>query len=309
MQVGFLSQGIGDNRGPVANDPKATFRTQTMIDVNMGSQSVSETSRAGLSEAVFLDAPEWFMTGSAIPRREAMEARHHAPRATEPRLRNQVFAVPNLPVAKEFAMTSRIPKYMLFMLLGALAGLVGLPIISCQISVPSWLAILLPGILFSLAIACSFLLVYPERRHELKNPRWISALAALTFGVPIALIVGGMTLPLVDQLVPGIRYQLGGVGFPFVFAESVSCIIWSLFLLLFRHLTHATHGKLPWVLCLVVPIAVMTGAEIVEIILKEMSVRDITLPLIVIAEQAFSAGVLAIVLDRQTVRGKQVEAF
>jgi len=37
-------------RGPVANDPNATFRTQTMIDVNLGSQSVTEHSTPGLSE-------------------------------------------------------------------------------------------------------------------------------------------------------------------------------------------------------------------------------------------------------------------
>jgi RHS repeat-associated protein len=49
-RFGFLNMGHGDNRGPVANDPKATFRTQTMIDVNLGSQNATEHSTPGLSE-------------------------------------------------------------------------------------------------------------------------------------------------------------------------------------------------------------------------------------------------------------------
>jgi hypothetical protein len=41
--------GHGDNRGPEANDPNGTFRTQTMIDVNLASQTATEQSKAGLS--------------------------------------------------------------------------------------------------------------------------------------------------------------------------------------------------------------------------------------------------------------------
>jgi RHS repeat-associated protein len=48
-RFGFGNLGHGDNRGPVANDPSATFRTQTMIDVNLGSQSATEHSTPGLS--------------------------------------------------------------------------------------------------------------------------------------------------------------------------------------------------------------------------------------------------------------------
>ena len=49
-RFGFLHLGHGDNRGPVANDPSATFRTQTMIDVNIASHNVSEKSRVNPSE-------------------------------------------------------------------------------------------------------------------------------------------------------------------------------------------------------------------------------------------------------------------
>jgi RHS repeat-associated protein len=48
-RFGFLNLGHGDNRGPVGNDPSATYRTQTMIDVNIGAQSATEHSTAGLS--------------------------------------------------------------------------------------------------------------------------------------------------------------------------------------------------------------------------------------------------------------------
>ena len=50
-RLGFALQGLGDNRGPVANDPQATFRTQTMIDVNLGSQFATETTEAGISKS------------------------------------------------------------------------------------------------------------------------------------------------------------------------------------------------------------------------------------------------------------------
>jgi len=48
-RFGLFNMGHGDARGPVGNDPNATFRTQTMIDVNLGSQSATEKSRAGMS--------------------------------------------------------------------------------------------------------------------------------------------------------------------------------------------------------------------------------------------------------------------
>ena len=48
-RFGFGNLGHGDNRGPVGNDPRATFRTQTMIDVNVKAQSATEHSTAGVS--------------------------------------------------------------------------------------------------------------------------------------------------------------------------------------------------------------------------------------------------------------------
>ena len=49
-RFGFLHMGHGDNRGPVSNDPKATARTQTMIDVNIAGHSITEKSRVFPSE-------------------------------------------------------------------------------------------------------------------------------------------------------------------------------------------------------------------------------------------------------------------
>ncbi|HVN22166.1 MAG TPA: RHS repeat-associated core domain-containing protein, partial [Dongiaceae bacterium] len=49
-RFGVFNLGHGDNRGPVANDPKATFRTQTMIDVDLRAQNATEKSTPGLSE-------------------------------------------------------------------------------------------------------------------------------------------------------------------------------------------------------------------------------------------------------------------
>jgi RHS repeat-associated protein len=48
-RFGALYEGHGDERGPVGNDPKATFRAQTMIDVSLGAQSATEHSVPGLS--------------------------------------------------------------------------------------------------------------------------------------------------------------------------------------------------------------------------------------------------------------------
>lgn len=48
-RFGWRNLGHGDDRGPVGNDPSATFRTQTMIDVNVKAQNATEHSQAGLS--------------------------------------------------------------------------------------------------------------------------------------------------------------------------------------------------------------------------------------------------------------------
>ena len=45
--------GLGDNRGPVANNPKATFRSQTLVTVDLHKHIVSQQSQAGVSEILF----------------------------------------------------------------------------------------------------------------------------------------------------------------------------------------------------------------------------------------------------------------
>jgi RHS repeat-associated protein len=52
-RVGLFDTGIGDGRRPVANDPKATFRTQTLIVATLATHHLSMQSSAG-SSAVFL---------------------------------------------------------------------------------------------------------------------------------------------------------------------------------------------------------------------------------------------------------------
>lgn len=49
-RVGMFGIGLGDNRGPVANDRSATFRTQNLITVDLKNKTVSMTSAAGVSE-------------------------------------------------------------------------------------------------------------------------------------------------------------------------------------------------------------------------------------------------------------------
>jgi RHS repeat-associated protein len=49
-RLGLLNIGLGDNRGPVAISSSATFRTQTLITVDLRSHKVSETSAASVSE-------------------------------------------------------------------------------------------------------------------------------------------------------------------------------------------------------------------------------------------------------------------
>jgi RHS repeat-associated protein len=43
----------GDNRGPVANDPNATFRTQTLVTVDLSSMTASEHTKPGISVVSF----------------------------------------------------------------------------------------------------------------------------------------------------------------------------------------------------------------------------------------------------------------
>jgi hypothetical protein len=52
-RVGFAKIGIGDNRGPVANDSHATFRTQSLITVDLKNKGVSLNTAPGISEVFF----------------------------------------------------------------------------------------------------------------------------------------------------------------------------------------------------------------------------------------------------------------
>jgi RHS repeat-associated protein len=49
-RLGFGKVGLGDNRGPVANDASATFRTQTLVTVDLRSRNVSETTTPGTTQ-------------------------------------------------------------------------------------------------------------------------------------------------------------------------------------------------------------------------------------------------------------------
>jgi RHS repeat-associated protein len=66
-RFGFRNWGHGDNRGPVGNDPKATYRTQTMIDVNVSAQGATEHSTAGMSVTDIRSKPgvvhDWISDG------------------------------------------------------------------------------------------------------------------------------------------------------------------------------------------------------------------------------------------------------
>ena len=55
-RMGILHLGLGDNRGPVANDPDATFRTQTLVTIDLKTHAVSGESKAGISEVLFKGA-------------------------------------------------------------------------------------------------------------------------------------------------------------------------------------------------------------------------------------------------------------
>ncbi len=50
--------GLGDNRGPVGNDPNATFRVQVQIVVTPKTGSVSSSTTPGFSSTAFLGAGE-----------------------------------------------------------------------------------------------------------------------------------------------------------------------------------------------------------------------------------------------------------
>jgi hypothetical protein len=52
-RVGWFGIGLGDERGPVANDPKATFRTRTLIVATLATHHLSMQSFAGTSEVFF----------------------------------------------------------------------------------------------------------------------------------------------------------------------------------------------------------------------------------------------------------------
>jgi hypothetical protein len=52
-RLGFLGLGIGDYRGPAANDPKATFRIQSLVTVDVEKGTVTQSSSAGISYVVF----------------------------------------------------------------------------------------------------------------------------------------------------------------------------------------------------------------------------------------------------------------
>jgi RHS repeat-associated protein len=55
--------GYGDNRGPIANDPSATYRTQTLVTVDLKSMTVSENTTPGISQVMFLPSKQGLAIG------------------------------------------------------------------------------------------------------------------------------------------------------------------------------------------------------------------------------------------------------
>ena len=50
---------------------------------------------------------------------------------------------------------------------------------------------------------------------------------ALVVGMPVALFAGNASPIVIDRILPGDRFQLGGIGVAFFLGEIVACVVWS----------------------------------------------------------------------------------
>jgi hypothetical protein len=186
-------------------------------------------------------------------------------------------------------------KYTLFAGAGAAAGILLQPFVSGLLRLPEVFYIIGPGLIFALLVTIAAMsLQYgdvPKSRHK---KRFVLGALMLTGGMPVALLAGVASLNMIDRIVPGDKFELGGIGLPFFLGEIMSCAVWSLVLFTWTILTNRVKAFHIMRVALLVTIAIMLFANLIEIISKILWQKSFLLPMISITEEIGSAIVLAI---------------
>jgi hypothetical protein len=111
--------------------------------------------------------------------------------------------------------------------------------------------------------------------------------------MPIALAAGAASLVTVQHILPGDRFQLGGIGLSSLLGELVSCVIWSFVIFVWMILVNETQARRVLRVIFIVTIAILLGCSLMEIISKSFWQKSFFLPLISIAEDMGTTLVLA----------------
>ena len=137
--------------------------------------------------------------------------------------------------------------------------------------------------------------LFTERERGSKPSTKGYAIGSLVLigGMPLAVFAGALCLNVIDRVVPGDKYQFGGLGLPFFLAEIVSCVVWSA--VLCARMLLAKPAKPFWIMraALFSTTAIMVGANLIEIISKTLWQKTFFLPTISVTEEIGSALILA----------------
>lgn len=202
-------------------------------------------------------------------------------------------------------------KYLLMTTSGAVAGVLGFPIIAGEAQLPSFVqraALFLPGIIFALLVLSAIAVVYPELRRKSNYISWIAASVTLVIGMPTALVVGGLLSNVADHFVPGTHFQFGGIAGSFFVAELASCTIWSLALCLCLFLLCKIQFSSLLVPSLATTLSVMILMNILYAVSTIFLQRSVPLTVTSLTEQMASALLLAVGVARGANAGAKSSA-
>lgn len=183
-------------------------------------------------------------------------------------------------------------EYVLFAIAGGAAGLLQQPFFSDNI--PE-VYVIVPGIIFSLSITiAAMFLAHENFPRSAWVKRYLLGAIVLAVGMPVALFGGAVSLMPINRIIPGDRFQLGGVGLSFLFCAIVSCVLWSFAMAIWVAIVNRSKAFAVLRTALAVTVSILIFASLVEMITKSLWQKSFFFPVVSLGEVIGSALVLAI---------------
>ncbi len=197
-------------------------------------------------------------------------------------------------------METTTKKHLLLAALGATSGGLGILFDAGVVQLPTFSLMLLPSVIFSLVILATISAIYPATRPTIGYMRWLSSFAALAVGMPAALYTGAVILNVVDLLIPGTHYQVGGIAISFFIAELVSSASWSFVVSLCLFFLCRAGILSSLVLCLPAMLSTVVLSNVLEVASTILLHKSPFLGFVSVTLQMVSALVLSIGVARST---------